>query len=79
MPDDLKSDLESAAWYRKHAEELRAIAADMFDPKSKKTLLRVADDYDRMAVSRERLAETERVLRPNSRAQKKRPLPDSSR
>ena len=77
MPDDLKSDLESAAWYRKHAEELRAIAADMFDPKSKKTLLRVADDCDRMAVSRERLADTERALRP--RAQKKRPLPDSSR
>ena len=79
MRDDLKSDLESAAWYRKHAEELRAIAADMLDTKSKQTLLRVAEDYDRMAVSRERLAETERVLKANSPADKKRLLPDSSR
>lgn len=37
--------------YRKKAEELRALAAGMHDPESRKSMLDVAEDYSRLAGS----------------------------
>ena len=55
----MKEDPDSAARYRQRAEELRGIA----DPKSKKTLLAIAEDYERMARSRVRIDESDRAKR----------------
>ena len=49
----MKEDRDSAKRYRHHAEELRVIAEGSKDLKTRKALLRVADDYDRMARSRD--------------------------
>ena len=43
----------AALRYRSHAEELRAIAADLPDLCTGRTLLKIADDYDHLASSRE--------------------------
>jgi hypothetical protein len=44
---------EKAKRYREHAEELRVIAESSRDKTTRKTLLGVADDYERMASVRE--------------------------
>ena len=59
MQDD---DLDFAARYRQRAEELRAIADQSVDPNTKAALLALAEDYERMAQSRERLSESEKKL-----------------
>jgi hypothetical protein len=51
----MKEDLDSAARYRQRAEDLRALAAETRDTKARNALLDVADDYERMAQSRERI------------------------
>jgi hypothetical protein len=56
----MKEDLESAQRYRQRAEELRAIAQATVDPNARKALLQVAEDYERLAETRERIAERER-------------------
>ena len=48
----MQEDLESAARYLERAEEVRAIAATMADERTRQSLLRVAEDYVRMAQSR---------------------------
>lgn len=60
----MKNHLESAFRFRHHAEELRLIAENVVDPRSKETLLRLAEEYDRMAESREHIAKAERALKP---------------
>ena len=55
----MKEDLDSAMRYRQRAEELRVIAADTRDRSAKKTLVDIAEDYERMARSRERIHQTE--------------------
>ena len=40
---------ETASRYRKRAEELRTIAADLHDKEGSATLLKVAEEYERMA------------------------------
>jgi hypothetical protein len=42
--------------YRKRAEEIRLIAAKTTEPLARKTLLEVADDFDRLARFKERAA-----------------------
>ncbi len=51
----MKEDRDSAARYRQRAQELRAIADAVTDTGNKKTLLDIAEDYERMARSRERI------------------------
>jgi hypothetical protein len=51
----VKDDLESAARYRKHAEDLRTIAREWIDWSARQALLEVAEKYDHMARSRERI------------------------
>jgi hypothetical protein len=55
-------EMQDAAHWRSKAEELRAVAAGMQDPAAKKTMLDIADSYDRMAVHADAIAEAERAL-----------------
>ena len=48
----MEEDLESAARYLERAEEVRAIAATMADERTRQSLLKVAEDYVRMAQTR---------------------------
>ena len=59
----MKEDPDSAARYRQRAEELKVIAETTTDPKSKKTLRDIAEDYERMARSRVRIDESDRAKR----------------
>ena len=43
--------VDAALRCRNYAEELRVIAADWITSENRKALLRVAADYDRMAIS----------------------------
>lgn len=52
----MSDELESAFRYRNRAEEIRAIAADTGDPGMRRTLLGIADDYEKMAQTLERIA-----------------------
>jgi len=58
----MAGDADAAERYRKRATELRAIADGTIDPKSRKVLQIIADDYDYMARMRECIEQTERVL-----------------
>ncbi len=51
--------------YRQRAEELRAIAAQVMDLKARATLLEVAEDYERMALSAENALDTSRPKKPD--------------
>jgi hypothetical protein len=51
----VKEDLDSAARYRVRAEKVRRIASETKDRRWRGVLLGVAEDYDRMARSRERI------------------------
>ena len=55
-------DLETATRYRQHAEELRLIAAEASSRTVRATLIRIAEDYDSMASSLERIDSTNRTL-----------------
>ena len=55
----MKDDLDAAARYRKRAEELRVIAQTTADAEAKQTLLEIASDYERLAVTRERIDQDE--------------------
>jgi hypothetical protein len=61
-------ELDAAARYRSHAEELRTIAEDDRLVQTRDMLLRVAWDYDRMARNLEELDDSFRRLKPPSNA-----------
>jgi hypothetical protein len=46
VPNSIAND---PAHWRKRAEEMRALANEIKDPLSKETMLRIADDYERLA------------------------------
>ena len=58
----MSDELETATRYRSHAEELRAIAADMLNPDTRRTVLNIANDYDHMASSLEAIDRTYQAL-----------------
>jgi hypothetical protein len=45
----LLSLLDDPEHWRSRAEEARTIAEQLSDPESKRTMLRIADDYERLA------------------------------
>jgi len=45
--------LHDAKHWRSRAEEMRVVAEDMRNPVNKQTALRIATDYDRLAVRAE--------------------------
>jgi len=60
---DVKEDLDSAQRYRQRAEELRSIAAETKERSSQQVLLDIAEDYERMARSRDRIDQMDRQLK----------------
>jgi hypothetical protein len=46
-------DIETARRYRMHAARLRRTATDEDDPRTRETLMQIAQDYERMAQGRE--------------------------
>jgi len=46
MPESILDDPEH---WRERAEEARTLADQLSDPESKRTMLRIANDYERMA------------------------------
>jgi hypothetical protein len=51
-------ELIRAEHYRARAQEIRAMATNDLDPETKTALLKIADDYDAMALSRESVHST---------------------
>jgi hypothetical protein len=60
----MKEDLETAARYRERAAEVRKLAAAITDGHARKILQQIADEYELMACTRERIARTERDSTP---------------
>jgi hypothetical protein len=56
----MKEDLETAARYRERAAEVRKLAVAITDSHAKNILQQIADEYEHMARTRERIAKTER-------------------
>jgi hypothetical protein len=61
-------DLDTAIRCRNYAEELRLIAADKTTTENRETLLRIADDYDRLATSFEHIVKSKQTSGLLSRA-----------
>ena len=51
---------ETAFRYRHRAEEIRIIAADIKDPKMHSLLVGVAEDYEKMAGTMQKIADGEK-------------------
>jgi hypothetical protein len=47
----MEDNLDSVARYRERANELRMVAGDMSENDSRKTMLEIAEDYERLARS----------------------------
>jgi hypothetical protein len=59
----MNTETETAKRYRRHAEELRTIAADKQAKDNRQALLRLALDYERMADTMDAIAQTDRTMR----------------
>jgi hypothetical protein len=62
----MDGDIATADEYRERANKIRALAQQVTDHEMKRVLLRVAEDYESMAGSRERIAETDQSIAANS-------------
>ena len=60
----MQDDLDSADRYVERAEEVRVIAATMEDWQTRECLLKIADDYLRMAQTRKEIHTLGMTLRP---------------
>ena len=56
----MDGDENEAGRYRQRAEEVRKIAAATKDKASRATLMQVADDYERMAETRDAIAKSDK-------------------
>lgn len=59
----MSEELDAAAKYRQHAEELRAIAADKEAKGNREILLGLAADYEHMAETMEAIDKTNKAIR----------------
>ena len=59
----MSEEIDTANRYRVHAEELRVIAEQDRDVATRRMLLKVADDYDHMAVTLESIDKTNKAMR----------------
>ena len=59
----MEEDLESAQRYRERAKKLRIVAEGTKDKVARKTILGLADNYEQMAASRERINLAEETLK----------------
>jgi hypothetical protein len=57
----MSGEFDSALRFRNHAEELRIIAADRASVQNRETLLKVAEDYDRIARTFELIDRSKKV------------------
>jgi hypothetical protein len=61
MTDDTSSTLDNLGYWRRQAEEARAIADKMEAPESKRTMLDIAAAYYRMALRAEAAAAKDEI------------------
>ena len=54
--------LKTAKRYREYAEELRVIAADKHAPENRDGLLKIAEDYERMASTLEAMHDSKQQV-----------------
>ena len=59
---DPPEELTRAGDYRRRAEEIRALATNGVDPTTKTALLKIADDYDAMALTRDSINSTNSAI-----------------
>lgn len=61
------SDIKDTQYFRKRAEEARTLAEEMLDAHAKSLMLGIADSYEQIAKSYEKVASLEKRLRdPNN-------------
>jgi len=58
----MSEEIDTANRYRVHAEELRVIAEQDRDHETRRMLLKVADDYEHMAVTLEAIDKTNKAV-----------------
>ena len=54
--------VKTARRYREYAEELRVIAADKHVPENRDALLKIADDYEKMASALEAMSAAKQLI-----------------
>jgi hypothetical protein len=59
----MEEDLDSAARYLERAEEVRVIAATMADKRTRNALLKISEDYVRMAQVRREIHRLDQTLK----------------
>jgi hypothetical protein len=62
----MSEEANTARRYRAHAEELRAIADGEREANTKDTLLRIAEDYERMAGTLDAIDRTNKAMKKRS-------------
>ena len=62
----MSEELNTAARYRQHAEELRVIAADKTALSNREILQSLAADYERMAETMENIDKSNKAVRDSS-------------
>jgi hypothetical protein len=48
------SKINDLQYWRQRAEEARTVAAELIDPEAKRKMLKIAEDYERVAIRPER-------------------------
>jgi hypothetical protein len=63
----MDGDIATAEEYRDRANKLRTLAQQVTDDEMKRVLLTVAQDYEALAGSRKRIAETDQAMAAHER------------
>jgi hypothetical protein len=59
----MSEETNTALRYRRHAEELRVIAEHEREPTTRDALMRIAEDYERMAGTLEAIDRTNKAMK----------------